>query len=172
MDVVRNNIEQLRGTINIFSNPGEGTRFKIKLPLTLAIIDGMNVKVGDEQFIIPLNSIVEFIRPLPEHIKTVNGKGEVVKVRDEYITLSRLYKLFNLKGSKTDPTEGILVILQDENRKLCLLVDEIVGQQQAVVKSMEDNYTFIDGIAGATIMGDGRVAMILDVSTIIRMAVN
>ncbi|WP_018247229.1 chemotaxis protein CheA [Orenia marismortui] len=170
MDVVRSNIEKLRGTVNISTRLGKGTTFKLKLPLTLAIIDGMVVKVGEETFIIPLNSIYEFIQPLKKDLKTVKGKGEVVKVRDEYITLTRLHKVFNLEAKATDPTKAIVVIVHDEGKKTCLLVDEIIGQQQAVVKSLEENYTYVEGMAGATILGNGSVAMILDIATVIKMA--
>ncbi|TDX47825.1 chemotaxis protein CheA [Orenia marismortui] len=170
MDVVRSNIEKLRGTVNISTQRGKGTTFKLKLPLTLAIIDGMVVKVGEETFIIPLNSIYEFIQPLKKDLKTVKGKGEVVRVRDEYITLTRLHKVFNLEAKETDPTKAIVVIVHDEGKKTCLLVDEIIGQQQAVVKSLEENYTYVEGMAGATILGNGSVAMILDIATVIKMA--
>jgi two-component system chemotaxis sensor kinase CheA len=170
MDVVRSNIERLRGTVNISTALNQGTTFKIKLPLTLAIIDGMAIKVGEENFIIPMNAIYEFIQPAPEHLKTVKGKGEVVKVRDNYITLTRLHSLFNIEAKETDPTKAIVVVVHDEGKKTCLLVDEILGQQQAVVKSLEDNYTYVEGMAGATILGNGNVAMILDISTIIKMA--
>lgn len=170
MDVVRSNIERLRGTINISTAPCQGTTFKIKLPLTLAIIDGMAIKVGEEDFIIPMNAIYEFIQPKPEHLKTIKAKGEAVKVRDDYITLTRLHSLFNIQAKETDPTKAIVVVVHDEGKKTCLLVDEILGQQQAVVKSLEDNYTYVEGMAGATILGNGNVAMILDISTIIKMS--
>jgi two-component system chemotaxis sensor kinase CheA len=170
MDVVSSNLKKLRGKISISSEKDEGTIFKLKIPLTLAIIDGMAIKVGSEHFIIPLTSVVEFIQPLSQHLKTVKGKGEVVKVRNEYIALMRLYELFDLKPKEKDPTEGILVIVQEAGKKICLFVEEILGQNQAVVKSLEDNYTYVEGLSGATILGDGSVAMILDVATIIRMA--
>ncbi|SJZ40953.1 chemotaxis protein CheA [Selenihalanaerobacter shriftii] len=171
MDVVKSNIENLRGTINISSELGQGTTFKLKIPLTLAIIDGMVVKIGLDHFIIPLNSIVEFTQPLEQHVKTVKGKGEVIKIRNEYVTLTRLHKVLDIEAKEINPTKGILVIVQENGKKTCLLVDEILGQQQAVVKSLEDNYTYVEGMAGATILGDGNVAMILDVATILRMAV-
>lgn len=170
MDVVKSNIEKLRGSVNISSQPGAGTTFKLKLPLTLAIIDGMKVKIGDEYFIIPLNSIVEFIQPFDRQLKTVEGKGEVVKIRDKYVILSRLSKLLDVEADVQDPTEGIVIIVQDEGREICLLVDEILGQQQAVIKSLEDNYTYVEGLSGAAILGDGNVAMILDIATIINMS--
>ncbi|MFO7819336.1 MAG: chemotaxis protein CheW, partial [Halanaerobacter sp.] len=170
MDVVKSNIEKLRGSVKISSEKGEGTTFRLKLPLTLAIIDGMKVKIGDEYFIIPLNSIVEFIQPFEKQLKTVEGKGEVVKIRDKYVILSRLCNLLDIKADVSDPTEGIVIIVHDEGREICLLVDEILGQQQAVIKSLEDNYTYVEGLSGAAILGDGNVAMILDIATIINMA--
>ncbi|MBM7555915.1 chemotaxis protein CheA [Halanaerobacter jeridensis] len=170
MDVVKSNIEKLRGSVKISSEEGEGTTFKLKLPLTLAIIDGMKVKIGDEYFIIPLNSIVEFIQPFARQLKTVEGKGEVVKIRDKYVILSRLSNLLDVEADVSDPTEGIVIIVHDEGREICLLVDEILGQQQAVIKSLEDNYTYVEGLSGAAILGDGNVAMILDIATIINMA--
>ncbi|GAB6098552.1 chemotaxis protein CheA [Halanaerocella petrolearia] len=170
MDVVKSNVEKLRGSISITSQPNQGTTFKLKLPLTLAIIDGMAVKIGEESFIIPLNSIVEFLQPLARNYKTVKGKGEVIEIRDEYIPLVRLYKLFALEPNVIDPTKGIIIVVQEENHKICLLVDEILGQRQAVVKSLEDNFTYVEGMAGATILGDGNVAMILDITTVTEMA--
>jgi two-component system chemotaxis sensor kinase CheA len=171
MDVVKNNIENLRGSINITSKKGEGTTFRLKLPLTLAIIDGMKVKVGNDYFIIPLNSIMEFIRPKPEDFKTVESKGEVIKIRENYLSLARLYKILDLDPSVIDPSKGLVVVVQEDNKKICILVDEIIGQQQAVIKSLEDNYTYVEGMAGAAILGDGNVAMILDIATIIRMSI-
>jgi len=171
MDVVKSNIENLRGSINITSEKGKGTTFRLRLPLTLAIIDGMKVKVGRDYFIIPLNSIVEFIRPKPESFKTVESKGEVIKIRENFLTLARLYKILDLEPSVIDPSKGLVVVVQEDNKQICILVDEIIGQQQAVIKSLEDNYTYVEGMAGAAILGDGNVAMILDISTIIKMSI-
>ncbi len=169
LDVVATNIQQLRGTLDVDTTPGEGTRFTIKLPLTLAIIDGMMVTVGEERFIIPLTSIVEFIKAGPEDIKTVEGTGRVVNMRNEYLPLAALHSLLGLPADKTDPTEGILVIIRDNRKKIALLVDDILGQEQVVTKSLKENYEQVEGVAGATIMGDGRVAIILDIPTIIKM---
>lgn len=171
MDVVKNNIENLRGSINIISEKGKGTTFKLKLPLTLAIIDGMKVKVGSDYFIIPLNSIVEFIQPKPEHFKTIESKGEVIQIRDNYLSLSRLYRILDIQPNVTDPSKGLVVVVQEDNKQVCILVDQIIGQQQAVIKSLEDNYTYVEGMSGAAILGDGNVAMILDISTIIKMSI-
>ncbi len=171
MDVVKSNIERLRGSVNIETEPDQGTTFRLKLPLTLAIIDGMKIRIGKEKFIIPLNSIIEFTQPFARQLKSVEGKGEIVQIRNEYITLARLYQVLDLESEVTDPTEGIVIVVQEEEEKVCLLVDEILGQQQAVIKSLEDNYTYVEGMSGATILGDGSVAMILDIPTIINMAV-
>ncbi|MGM0369205.1 MAG: chemotaxis protein CheA [Bacillota bacterium] len=170
MDVVKSNIEKLRGTVKITSTKGEGTTFELKLPLTLAIIDGMKVEISGDYFIIPLNSIVEFLQPAEDDLKTVEGKGELVKIRNEYITLTRAYDILGLEANITDPTEALVIVVQNEGEKICLLVDQILGQQQAVIKSLEDNYTYVEGMSGAAILGDGNVAMILDIATIISMA--
>lgn len=169
MDVAATNIQQLRGSLDVESVPGQGTKFLIKLPLTLAIIDGMMVTVGEERFILPLTSIVEFIKARPEDIKTVEGAGKVVNMRNEYLPLAGLHKLLGLPADKTDPAEGILVIIRDNRKKIALLVDDILGQEQVVTKSLKDNYEQVEGVAGATILGDGRVAIILDVPTLIKM---
>ncbi len=170
LDVVATNIKSLRGSIESESEKGKGTKFFIKLPLTLAIIDGMMVTLGVEKFIIPLTSIEKFIKALPDDIKTIEGKGKVINLRNEYIPLASLYKLVGLPASKEDPTEGVLVIIKDAKKKIALLVDDILGQEQVVTKSVRDNYRQVEGIEGATILGDGRVAAILDVPSIIRMA--
>lgn len=170
LDVVATNIQSLRGSIDVESQKNRGTRFFIKLPLTLAIIDGMMVTVGDEKFIIPLTSIVEFIKATPKDIKTVEGAGIVVRMRDEYIPVAPLYRLLGIPAYEELPTEGLLVIIKDAKKKMALLVDDILGQEQVVTKSLKENYRQVDGVAGATILGDGRVAVILDVPTLIKMA--
>ena len=169
LDVVANNVRSLRGSIDMESTKGKGTKFFIKLPLTLAIIDGMMVKIGEEKFIIPLTSIVEFIKASPKDIKSVEGTGKVLKLRDEYIPLAGLSRLLDIPAHKDDPAEGLLVILRDASKKIALLVDNILGQEQVVTKSLKDNYQHVDGVAGATILGDGRVAVILDVPTLFKM---
>lgn len=169
MDVVATNIQALRGTLEIESDKGVGTRYLIKLPLTLAIIDGMMVTVGEEKFVLPLSSIVEFIKADRKDIKTVEGAGRVVNVRSDYIPLAALHHLMGVEAYKTDPTEGLLVVIKDAKKKMALLVDDILGQEQVVTKSLKENYNHIEGVAGATILGDGRVSMILDVPTLIKM---
>ncbi len=170
LDVVMTNITNLRGSVDLQSEQGRGTTFSIKLPLTLAIIDGMMVRVGEERFIIPLTSITEFIKARPQDIRQVEGKGLIVHLRKEYIPYTGLFQLLDIEAEYTKPTEGILVIIKEGRKKLAVLVDEIIGQEQVVIKSMKENMEQIDGIAGATILGDGKVAIILDISSLFRLA--
>lgn len=171
MDVVRRNILSLGGTIDVRTSMGEGSTFSIRLPLTLAILDGQTVKIGDEIYIIPLTSIVESIKCESEMISKVAGRTETFKLREEYISLIRLSSLFGINDSAEDsPYEGLVVVVESENKKCGLYVDELLGQNQVVIKSLEDNYKKVDGLSGATIMGDGSVAMILDVPGILRMS--
>lgn len=169
LDVVATNIQALRGSMDIESHLGMGTRFSIKLPLTLAIIDGMMVTVGGEKFIIPITFIIEFLKAGPRDIKTIEGTGRVVHIRNEFIPLAALHQLLGIPAHISDPTEGLLVIIKDAKKKIALLVDDILGQEQVVTKSLKENYRQVDGVAGATILGDGRVAIILDVPTLIKM---
>jgi two-component system chemotaxis sensor kinase CheA len=170
MDVVKRNIENLSGTISIKTEKGKGTRFTLKLPLTLAIIEGMTVRVGRETYIVPLLSILESLQPRPESVKTVIGKGELINVRNTYLPIVRLYEVFSLQPEHTDPTKGILLILETEGECVAVMVDEILGQQQVVIKSMEQNFRKVEGIAGATILGDGTVGFILDVRGLLEIA--
>lgn len=170
MDVVKRNIENLGGTISIKTEKGKGTRFTLKLPLTLAIIEGMTVRVGRETYIVPLLSILESLQPRSESVKTVIGKGELINVRNTYLPIVRLYEVFSLQPEHTDPTKGILLILETEGECVAVLVDEILGQQQVVIKSMEQNFRKVEGIAGATILGDGTVGFILDVRGLLEIA--
>lgn len=168
MDVVKRNITALGGSVDIRSAKGFGTTMSISLPLTLAILDGMSIRVGEEVYILPLGFVIESMQPAPEDVKEITGKGRVVKVRGEYLPLIPLYQMFDIVPRYTDPSEGILVILETEGRKACLFVDELVGQQQVVVKNLESNYRKVAGISGATILGDGGVSLILDVAALIR----
>jgi two-component system, chemotaxis family, sensor kinase CheA len=168
MDVVRRNIQALGGTIDIRSAHGFGTTILISLPLTLAILDGMSIRSGEEIYILPLGFVVESLQPARADVKEIAGQGRVVKVRGEYLPLIPLYQMFNIEPRITDPCEGILVILEAEGRKAALFVDELVGQQQVVVKNLEANYRKVAGISGATILGDGGVALILDVGALLR----
>jgi two-component system chemotaxis sensor kinase CheA len=163
MDVVKTNIEALRGTVGIESEGGAGTLFRIKLPLTLAIIEGMLVRVGEHRYIIPLLSIVESLQPREEDLKTVEGKGEVVQVRGEYVTLLRLYDLFGVIPEMTEPWNALVVIVESSGTWLGLLVDELLGQQQIVIKNLGSQITESRALSGAAILGDGQVALIMDV---------
>jgi two-component system chemotaxis sensor kinase CheA len=170
MDVVRRNIHGMGGSIEISSLLGSGTCISIRLPLTLAILDGMSVAVGKEIFIIPLTYIIESLQPAPGDIKTISGQGSVVQVRGEYLPVVALHEKFKLKPNVADMDKGIMVILESEGAKTALFVDELVGQHQVVIKSLETNYRKAQGISGATIMGDGKVALILDVAALVRLS--
>ncbi len=170
MDVVRNNIHSLGGSVAITSQAGQGTCFTVRLPLTLAILDGLRVQVGTDAYILPLVSIVESVRINPAQVTRPAGGGELYGLRKEYLPLLRLYEIFNLKPRSTDLTQGLLVIIEADGKKAGLLVDDLLGQQQVVVKSLEAHYRKVEGIAAATILGDGTVAMILDATGLIRMA--
>jgi len=170
MDVVKKNIQALGGSVELSSPAGSGTKVLIRLPLTLAILDGMSVGVGNEVFIVPLGSVVESLQPKPEQIKRMAGEGTVVKVRNEYLPLMDLREWFFLPGALRLAQESIVVIVESEGRKLAMQVDELVGQQQVVIKSLEANYRRVRGVSGATILGDGRVSLILDVASIVRQS--
>jgi len=170
MDVVRRNIAALRGEIDIHSETGVGSRFIIKLPLTLAIIDGMVVRVGRERYIIPTLSIVVSVRPRAEELYTVTGAAQTMKLQGEIIPLFRLGDLFHLSGGVTSPTEGTVVVLENGGRRVGLLIDEILGQQQIVIKSLGESLRGTQGIAGGAIMPDGKVGLILDIAGVLRLA--
>ena len=168
MDVVKRNITAMGGTVEIRSVPGAGTTIAISLPLTLAILDGMSVKVGEEIYILPLGYVIESLQPVAVDVKEIAGEGKVVKVREEYLPLIPLYQIFAIEPNFTDPSQGIIVILESDGKKAALLVDSLVGQQQVVVKNLESNFRKVAGISGATILGDGGVSLILDVSALLR----
>jgi two-component system, chemotaxis family, sensor kinase CheA len=169
MDVVKRNIAAMGGSVEIRSALGFGTTISIALPLTLAILDGMSVSLGESLYVLPLNLIVETMQPKMEDIKTITNEGLMVHVRGEYLPIIPLYTLFNQDTEITHPTEGVLVIIEAEGKKAALFVDSLVGQQQVVIKSLETNFKKIQGVSGATIMGDGSVALIIDVPTVIKM---
>ncbi|TFW72840.1 chemotaxis protein CheA [Methylotenera oryzisoli] len=169
MDVVKRNITAMGGAVEIRSALGFGTTISISLPLTLAILDGMSVSLGESVYVIPLNLIVETLQPRAEDIKTVTGEGRMVHVRGEYLPIIALHSLFNHATDITDPTQGVLVLLESDGKKSALFVDRLVGQQQVVIKSLETNFKKVLGVSGATIMGDGSVALILDVAALIQM---
>ena len=168
MDVVKRNITAMGGAVDIRSARGFGTTISISLPLTLAILDGMSVRVGEEIYILPLGYVVESLQPAPEDIRNISGQGQVIKVRGQYLPLLLLYRMFDIVPQYTEPSAGIVVILESEGRKAALFVDDLVGQQQVVVKNLESNYRKVAGVSGATILGDGGVSLIIDVSAVLR----
>ena len=168
MDVVKRNITAMGGTVDIRSARGFGTTISISLPLTLAILDGMSIRCGDEVYILPLGFVVESLQPAREDVKDIANRGRVVKVRGEYLPLVAMHELFDIVPKFTAPSEGIIVILEADGRKAALFIDELVGQQQVVVKNLESNYKKVSGISGATILGDGGVSLILDVPALMR----
>ncbi|MFT4063164.1 chemotaxis protein CheA [Paraburkholderia sp.] len=168
MDVVKRNIQAMGGHVEITSHAGKGSTTRIVLPLTLAILDGMSVKVGNEIFILPLNFVMESLQPRAEDIYTVANGERVVRVRGEYLPLVALHEVFNVRDAKQEPTQGIVTIMQTEGRRFAMLIDELVGQQQVVVKNLETNYRKVHGISAATILGDGSVALIVDVAALNR----
>ena len=168
MDVVKKNITALGGTVEIDSAEGYGMTVRVRLPLTLAIMDGMSVGVGNEVYILPLNSVVESFQVQPGLVKTIGGSGRVVEVRDEYMPVLDLERLFNVPRLDAEQTSNIMVVIEAEGGRVALLVDSLLGQQQVVVKNLESNYRKVDNMSGATIMGDGRVALILDVGALVR----
>ncbi|WP_321959073.1 chemotaxis protein CheA [Burkholderia cenocepacia] len=168
MDVVKRNIQSMGGHVEISSQAGRGTTTRIVLPLTLAILDGMSVKVGSEIFILPLNFVMESLQPSNDDIYTVGNGERVVRVRGEYLPLVALHEVFSVEDARTDPTQGIVTIMETEGRRFAMLIDELVGQQQVVVKNLETNYRKVHGISAATILGDGSVALIVDVAALNR----
>ncbi|HEY9107221.1 MAG TPA: chemotaxis protein CheW [Roseateles sp.] len=168
MDVVKKNITSLGGTVEIDSAEGYGMKVSVRLPLTLAIMDGMSVGVGDECYILPLSSVVESFQVQSNTIKTVAGSGRVVEVRDEYMPVIELEKVFDVPRFDFEHVSSIMVVVEAEGGRVALLVDELLGQQQVVVKNLEANYRKVNDVSGATIMGDGRVALILDVGSLVR----
>lgn len=170
MDVVKRNIEGIGGSVFIETEEGSRSKFTIKIPLTLAIIDGLTVSVGKELFIIPITAIVESKRPKADEVKHVKGEGEVVKVRGHFIPLVRLYRLFGAQPQETDPTKALVVIVSADGRNYALLVDDLIGQQQAVIKGIGSGFDGLPGIAGATILGSGDVALIMDVAGVVKKA--
>jgi two-component system chemotaxis sensor kinase CheA len=170
MDVVRRNIREMGGSVEIDSASGHGTRITIRLPLTLAILDGLSIAVGDETFIIPLTYISESLQPAAADIRTIGGTGRTVHVRGDYLPLIALHEVFGIEPRVTDPSKGITVILDCDGKRSALFVDALLGEHQVVIKSLETNYKRVPGIGGATIMGDGRVALILDTSALAQMS--
>jgi two-component system chemotaxis sensor kinase CheA len=168
MDVVKRNIHEMGGHVEISSVQGKGTTIRIVLPLTLAILNGMSVKVGEEVYILPLNYVIESLQPMDKDVHSITADEHVMHVRGEYLALLELHKLFDVADAVQAPTQGIAVIVQSEGTRFALLVDQLVGQHQVVVKNLETNYRKVPGISGATILGDGNVALIIDVAAVQR----
>lgn len=170
MDVVRRNIQDLNGSVEVESTPGQGSVFTIRLPLTLAILDGQLIRVGEQVYIFPLVSIVESIQSYDQMIHRVSTGCEVLRLREEYVPIVRLWDIFNIKPDSEKLEDGLLVVVEGDNMKVAVLVDDLLAQQQVVIKSLQDNYRSVDGISGATILGDGTVSLILDISGLIKLA--
>jgi two-component system, chemotaxis family, sensor kinase CheA len=170
MDVVKRNVETLGGSITIQSEAGKGTRFRIKLPLTLAIMDGQALQVGEQIYILPLVAITESVRPAHGSVHRLTGGAEIIMIRDKALPIVRLHRLFGVVPKSEDPTQGLVVIVDYEGRQAALFVDELLAQQQVVIKSLESNFSKVEGVTGATILGDGRVALILDVPGLVLLS--
>ena len=168
LDVVNKNIASLGGTVEVESAEGYGMSVKVRLPLTMAIMDGMSVGVGEECYILPLGSVVESFQVRADMVRTIGTTGRVVEVRDEYMPVIDLEKIFNVPHVDRDNAGNIMVVVEAEGGRVALLVDELLGQQQVVVKNLEANYRKVPDVSGATILGDGRVALILDIGTLVR----
>lgn len=169
MDVVRRNIEGLGGAVHITNHPGKGSIFTVSLPLTLAILDGMIVRIGQENYIIPIISIIETVRPQPGQIHHLVGQGDVINVRGAFLPLIHLHQIFGISGAQKDSSRALIVLVESGKETIGLVVDELVGQQQVVIKSLEGNSDPVEGISGATILGDGKVSLILDIDELKRI---
>lgn len=167
MDAVKRDIEALLGNIEVSSQLGKGTALKLKLPLSLAIIEGMLIRVGKEMFVLPLLLVTETLRPLPNQQKRFKNRGELIDIRGQYLPLVRLHQRLKIEEAIDKPEEGLLIVVQQGTQKYCLLVDSIEDQLPVVIKSLEEHFVHIPGIAGATILGDGSVCFILDVAAIL-----
>lgn len=169
MDVVKKSVERLRGKMEIDSTPGKGTHFQLKLPLTMAIIDGMVIQIGPERYVVPTIALKESLRPRQEAYLTVQGTGEMIKVRNSLMPLVRLHEFFEIEPRFHDPWEGLLLVINEGTRSYCLLADEIVGRQEVVIKSLGESLRHLTGISGGAILGDGKVALIIDVKGIVNL---
>ena len=167
MDVVKRSVERLKGKIEISSVPGKGSHFQFKLPLTMAITDGMIIQVGKERYVVPTIALKESFRPSRDAYMTVQGKTEMIKVRGSIMPLIRLHQIFGIEPRYYNPWEGLLLVVNEDNRSCCLMADEIVGRQEVVIKSLGSSLREVSGISGGAILGDGRVALIIDVRGIV-----
>jgi two-component system chemotaxis sensor kinase CheA len=168
MDVVRRNIKALGGTIELGSQPGRGTTVTVSVPLTLAIIEAMIISIGGAVYVLPIAAVVETLSVQPGDIHTLPGQGDTLRVRESYLPVIHLARIFPPPNALAQPG-GIAVIVDADGRQAAMIVDEVIGQQQVVVKSLEANFRKVPGLSGATVMGDGSVALILDVTHVVRM---
>jgi two-component system chemotaxis sensor kinase CheA len=166
MDLVRKQVQKLRGRVEIQSTLGAGTTFQLKLPLTLAIIDGLVVGVGHERYIVPLFAVRETFRPKPEMISTVCGRGEMALIRGQLLPVTRLYRRFDVKPRTEDPCDAVFIVAENGGRLFCLMVDDLFGKQEVVLKSLGESLKNIPGVSGGAILGDGRVGLVLDLEGI------
>jgi two-component system chemotaxis sensor kinase CheA len=172
MDVVRRNIKSLGGNVEITSELGRGTTFRVRLPLTLSILDGQLVRVGNETYVVPLVSIVESLQIRAAQVNAISGRAEMYKLRDEYIPIIRLHDVFGIPAAERDLHGGLMVVVEGDGRRAGFLVDDLLAQQQVVIKSLETNFRRVEGLSGATILGDGTVALILDTAGLVSLARN
>jgi two-component system chemotaxis sensor kinase CheA len=166
MDVVRKQIQKLRGSVDLSSIEGQGTKFSLRVPLTLAIIDGLVVGTGTERFILPLTSVKELFRPSPGQVSTIEGRAEVVNVRDRLLPVMRLYDRFGIEPKTTDPTASVFVTAETDETCFCIMVDELIGKQEVVIKSLGSAFRTVAGVSGGAILGDGHVGLIVDLQTL------
>lgn len=170
MDVVRRNINELNGSIELTSIKDKGSRFTIRLPLTLAILDGQLVRVGKHTYIVPLVSIHESLQVEEQRINRISVDHELIRLRDEYLPVIKVFQEFGHEADAKEIKDGLIMVVDANNEKVGLLVDELLSQQQVVIKSLEDNYSKVHGVSGATILGDGTVALIIDITGLVNLA--
>ena len=171
LDVVKKNLEQIRGRIEIKTVAGVGTEFILVIPLTMAIIDGITVRVGGNRYSLPLNDIIEFFKVNPEQITKADKREETVNIRTNFLPLIKLWQVFNIPKALTNPVDGIILVVQNNGRKACILIDEVIGNQQIVVKSLSEYLGKVDGISGCSILGDGSVSFIIDTGKLLAMRI-
>jgi two-component system chemotaxis sensor kinase CheA len=166
MDVVRKQIQKLRGSVDLESTEGKGATFSLRVPLTLAIIDGLVVGTGAERYILPLTSVKELFRPGPGQVTTIEGRAEIVAVRDKLLPVMRLYEKFGIEPRTKEPLEAVFITAETDENCFCIMVDELIGKQEVVIKSLGDSFRKVPGIAGGAILGDGHVGLIIDLQTL------
>jgi two-component system, chemotaxis family, sensor kinase CheA len=171
LDVVKKNLETIRGKIDIKTVPGQGTEFILAIPLTMAIIDGITVRAGKNHYSIPLSDIIEFFKIDKTQIAHTDKNGETINIRTEFLPLIRIHELFGIRNAVTDADEGIIIVVQNNGKKACLLIDEVIGNQQIVVKSLSGYLGKVAGISGCSILGDGSVSFIIDTGKLISMKI-